>query len=80
MKPQKINLDCDRRQAKPRERVRSTVFEDEVDKAARRENRRHTDRQLIEEELDVELESLEELEEDFLSYSLYDTFYDEDEN
>jgi hypothetical protein len=44
------------------ERPRSTVFSDEVDKAERRNNRRHNERKLIEDELDLEMEILDDLD------------------
>lgn len=53
------------KQTKPRTRTRSTVFEDDTDRAAKRENRRQSDRKDIEEALDEELEILETLDDDF---------------
>lgn len=42
------------RQAKGRQRIRSTFFEDEIHKQDRRGNRRQNEKQLIDEELQLE--------------------------
>ena len=60
-RPAKLDTAFAMKQIKPRDRTRSTVFEDEIGKAERRGNRRHNERQEIEDQLEEELIDNQEL-------------------
>lgn len=52
-----------RNQTKSRQRPRSTTFDDGVDKAERRQQRRQNEKKAIDEEIDLELEENEPMDE-----------------
>lgn len=62
MKLSDNDRDWARKQTKSRQRPRSTTFDDGVDKAERRQQRRLSEKKLIDEEFDLELEENEEVD------------------
>jgi hypothetical protein len=64
------------KQSKPRERPRSTVFDDGIDRSEKRQQRRFSEKQFIEEELEI----YNELKDDDRDYETekYYAHYSED--